>query len=169
MLDFKSIYDNIFKIKLSLVKKRIGVIMTDMEKKWNDILIDIEKLDIFPTEDLDILRNNIVTNECYYRFIFKADKDLAIKVIDIVFEQIIEDGDYYSFSDYVEYMQNEKYSNNPDKAIEIALACFEIAKDEDDCDGMRDMINYLDENSQETISLFEEAKEICSDDEYEWE
>jgi hypothetical protein len=143
--------------------------MSSLEQRWSSILDEIEALDIFPDVDMAELREDMFGNDMYYRFIFKQNKDLGIRAIDAVFDSVVEDEKYYNFSQYIDFMVSEDYSDNKDKAIKIAYACFEIAKKEEDCDAMKDFIEFLNDNSIETDELLAEAKGVCPDDEYEWE
>jgi len=143
--------------------------MSNIEERWALVVEEIEALDLMPEIFMDQLKEDIYANSMYFNCIFKWNKALGIKAIDVLFDAIIESKMTYYFSEYIEFMISPDYSNNKDKALEIAQTCFDVAREEEDCDEMRDLISFLEEHSGNIDGLLEMAKDICPDDEYDWE
>ena len=142
---------------LLLFQKNLGMIMSNLQYKWNTIAEKIIAENILNENELLEFKNDIYCTPAIYEKILLKNKTIANEALEIIFGHIEESGDVTLLDTYGKLIVN----SGVDKARLnfVTMELFDIAIVEQNKSKIATLLKFIEEDLQDEILLADSKDE----------
>jgi len=142
----------------------------NIEDRFKALVAEVKSGNYLDDEVMADFEVDIYNYSGNYREIYEKNPELGTKALALVLDSINESEMYHQFTEY----QDEMLETGLDKErlLETASNAAYAAMDDEDCDMVRDLVNFiasdLNQDGMADDIKSEAIERCCPEDEYDW-